>query len=267
MSQTATGTIGVGVRVEARGSVSLVRIDRPPLNVLDIPTMEALDAALGKVEASEAAVVVLAGAGAKAFSAGVDIRDHTPEKIATMLRTFHRIFRRLHATRLVSVASVHGACLGGGMELALSCDLVVGEETAKFGLPEIRLACFPPVGIAVLADRYGPRLADLCLTGETISGAEAHRLGLLTRLAAEGKAEETARALAEGMATGSRAVLGMTARKMREISRPHFEHALEKAERAYLDDLAREPDMAEGIRAFMEKRPPRYGAAPAGEAR
>lgn len=249
---------GNGVQVEPRGGVAVVRIDRPPLNVLDIAAIEALDAALARVEESEAAVVVIGGAGPKAFSAGVDVKDHTPDKLETMIRTFHRVFRRLQASRLVSVAAVKGACLGGGMELALSCDLVVAEEGAKMGLPEIRLACFPPVALAALAGRYGPRLAELCLTGETVSGAEAHRRGFLSRLVPDGKAEETAVEIAAAMAAGSRAVLGLTVRHLRRLSLPHFDHALEKAERAYLEELAREPDMAEGIRAFTEKRPPRY---------
>jgi cyclohexa-1,5-dienecarbonyl-CoA hydratase len=225
--------------------------------------MESLDAALAQAAESGAAVAVLGSTGEKAFSAGVDVKDHTPDRIEAMIRTFHRIFRRLHATPLVTIAAVRGACLGGGAELALSCDLVVAEEGARFALPEIRLACFPPVGIAVLASRYGPRLAEICLTGETVDAAEAHRRGFLTRLAPRGASEATALELAGAMAAGSREVLGLTVRHMRHLAAPHFDHALEKAETVYLRDLAALPDMAEGIRAFIEKRPPRYGTASA----
>jgi cyclohexa-1,5-dienecarbonyl-CoA hydratase len=249
-----------GVAIESRGGVAIVRLDRPPLHVLDIPAIESLDAALAAAEDSPAAVVVLSSTGDRAFSAGVDVKDHTPDKLERMIRTFHAVFRRLHASRLVSVAAVKGACLGGGCELALSCDLVVAGEGSKFALPEIRLACFPPVGLAVLADRYGPRLAEMCLTGEAVDGAEAQRRGLVSRLVPAGKEEETALSLAEGMASGSRAVLGLSVRQLRRLSLPHFEHSLEKAERSYLEELAREPDMHEGIRAFMEKRAPRFGA-------
>jgi cyclohexa-1,5-dienecarbonyl-CoA hydratase len=253
-----------GVLLEPRGAVAVLRLDRPPLHVLDIPTIAALGAALEAAEASPASVLVVTSTGARAFSAGVDIRDHTPDKIAPMLAGFHAVFRRLHATRLVTVAAVRGACLGGGMELALSCDIVVAEAGATFGLPEIRLACFPPVGLAALADRWGPRLEELCLTGETVDAAEADRRGLLSRLVAAGGAEPEALRLAGLCAAHSPAVLGLTARWLRRLSRPHFEHSLEKAEKAYLEELARMPDMEEGIRSFTEKRPPRWGAAGGG---
>jgi cyclohexa-1,5-dienecarbonyl-CoA hydratase len=261
---SAGGPDGGGVRVEVRAGVAEVRLDRPPLHVLDIATIEALDAALARVEESDASVLVLSSTGGKAFSAGVDVTDHTRDKLARMLRGFHGVFRRLHASRLVSVAAVKGACLGGGAELALSCDLVFVEEGAKVGLPEIRLACFPPVGIAALAGRYGPRLAEMCLTGETIGGAEAHRRGLASRVVPDGKSEEAALEAAAALASGSRAVLGLTARLLRRLSVPHFENSLEKAERAYLEELALEPDMDEGVRAFMEKRTPRWGSAAGG---
>jgi cyclohexa-1,5-dienecarbonyl-CoA hydratase len=258
------GPEGGGVQVEVRAGVATIRLDRPPLHVLDIATIAALDAALARVEESDASVLVLSSTGAKAFSAGVDVKDHTRDKLERMLRGFHGIFRRLHASRLVSVAAVRGACLGGGAELALSCDLVFVEEGAKIGLPEIRLACFPPVGIAALAGRYGPRLAEMCLTGETIGGAEAHRRGLASRVVPDGKSEEAALEAAAAMASGSRAVLGLTVRHLRRLALPHFENALEKAERAYLDELAREPDMDEGVRAFMEKRTPKWESAAGG---
>jgi cyclohexa-1,5-dienecarbonyl-CoA hydratase len=258
------GDVGPGVGLELRGGVAVVRLDRPPLHVLDLAAIAALDAALARAEESPAAAVVLSSTGDRAFSAGVDVKDHVAERIAPMIRSFHAVFRRLHASRLVSVAAVKGACLGGGCELALSCDLVIAEEGAKFALPEIRLACFPPVALAALADRYGPRLAELCLTGETVDAAEAHRRGLTSRLVPAGAAEGAAVEAAAAMASGSAPVLGLTARLLRRLASPHFEHSLEKAERAYLEELVREPDMHEAIRAFMEKRPPRFGAAAKG---
>jgi len=256
------------VRLAQQGAVAVLRLDRPPLHVLDIPMIGSLDAALRAVEESPASVLVIGSTGTKAFSAGVDVKDHTPDKLAGMLRAFHGVFRRMHATRLVTVAAVRGACLGGGAELALSCDLVVAEEGARIGFPEIRLACYPPVGLAALSARYGPRLAELCLTGNALEAAEAHRRGLLSRLAPPGRSEEEALALAETVAAHSPSVLGLTVRLGRRLAAPHFEHALAEAEKSYLETLARMPDMEEGIRAWIEKRPPRWSGGPAtGESR
>jgi cyclohexa-1,5-dienecarbonyl-CoA hydratase len=256
-----TATASATVRIEhPRERVALLRIVRPPLQVLDIPTILALDEAFTTVEASDATVVVFAG-GERAFSAGVDIADHTPDKMRPMLQAFHAVFRRMFRSRLATIAAVRGACLGGGMELALNCDIVVADESATFGLPEIRLACFPPVGIAVLADRYGPRLAELCLTGKTLSAIDAHAARLLHHLVPAGHAEETALSLADAMAAHSPSVLGLTARTLRRLSQPHYEHSLEKAEACYFDVLASMPDMHEGITAFLQKRPPRFAAS------
>lgn len=253
-----TGTDTVRVEHPAE-RIAVLRLVRPPLQVLDIATIGALDRALAEVEGSAATVCILAG-GERAFSAGVDIADHTGDRIRPMLDGFHAIFRRMFRSRLVTIAAVRGACLGGGMELALNCDLVVVEEGAKLGLPEIKLACFPPVGIAVLADRWGPRLAELCLTGELLSGADAHAAHLCHHLVGAGHAEEKALALAAAMAVHSPSALGLTARRLRKLSQPHYEHALDKAEAAYHDELIALPDMHEGIAAFMEKRAPRWSA-------
>ncbi|MHC4820704.1 MAG: enoyl-CoA hydratase/isomerase family protein [Planctomycetota bacterium] len=255
-----------GVQIERDGAVVSLRIDRPPLNILDIPTIAALDTALADAENSGAAVAVICAEGPKAFCAGVDVADHTPDKIEPMLLGFHALFRRLHATPLVTVAAVQGACLGGGAELALACDIVIVEEGTKIGLPEIKLACFPPVGISTLARRYGPRMTELCLTGETIRGPEIGARGLASRVVADGEALPTAMDLASGMAAGSAAVLSLMARTQRRIQVPDFEELLGEAERVYLEELTRLPDMHEGIAAFMERRPPRYGeSAESGE--
>ncbi|HMK23284.1 MAG TPA: enoyl-CoA hydratase/isomerase family protein, partial [Terriglobales bacterium] len=134
-------------RITMHVEVPVVRItlNHPPLNVIDIPMMEELRAALAEAEANTGvSVVVLAGSG-KAFSAGVDVAAHTPEQVADMLEKFHAIFRAIVASRKVLVAEVRGQCLGGGAELAMVCDVVVTSESARWAFPEIHLGCLPPV--------------------------------------------------------------------------------------------------------------------------
>src|SRR6266404_6827724 len=154
----------------------------PPLNVIDIPMMEELAQALAEIEArSDISVIVLSGEG-KAFSAGVDVAAHTPDKVESMLLKFHAVVRAVVASKKVTVAAVHGHCLGGGAELAMVCDMAYTTASAQWGFPEIKLGCYPPVACTALAALVGQkRAADLILTGRTISGNEAAEMGLANR--------------------------------------------------------------------------------------
>ena len=246
------------VHEERAGSVLRLTLDRPPVNVMDIPMISALAARLEAASGdATVSVVHIRAAGTKAFSAGVDVADHTPEKIRPMLDAFHRIFRVLNRMDPVSVAEVFGACLGGGCELATMCDFAIVAEDSKIGQPEIELACFPPVAAAAFGALVGPkRAADLILTGRTISGTEAAAIGLVTRaVPAASLATEAAR-LVEGLASRSRPVLALTKRALRACHPGAFEKSLAEAERIYLEELVATEDMAEGLTAFMEKRRP-----------
>lgn len=150
------------IQVQMDGRTARVTLNRPPLNVLDIAMMRELDAALARV-ATECDLLVLQGAGPKGFSAGAEVADHVPERVGEMLGAFHGVFRRLARVECVTIAAVSGLCLGGGMELATFCDFVVATEAAKFGQPEIKLACYPPVAMVTFpllrhARRDGPDL-------------------------------------------------------------------------------------------------------------
>jgi cyclohexa-1,5-dienecarbonyl-CoA hydratase len=248
------------VNVERSGSVLRLTLDRPPLNVLDTPMIEALALHLESAAADPGlAVIHIRGAGPKGFSAGVDVADHTPDKIRPMLDAFHRAFRLLNRMDPVSVAEVHGACLGGGCEIATMCDFAIVAEDAKLGQPEIELACFPPVAAAAFGALAGPkRAADLILTGRVISGREAERIGLVSRcVPAAELASETAK-LVEALAAKSRPVLALTKRALRACHPGAFEKSLAEAERIYLEELVATEDMAEGMAAFMQKRRPEW---------
>src|SRR6266404_5370653 len=176
-------TIGnetIQLRLEDR--TAWITLNRPPLNILDIPMMQALDAVLERA-LPKCDFVIFQGAGPKAFSAGAEIADHTPDRVKMMLSAFHAVFRRLAAADCLTIAAVHGPCLGGGMELATFCDFVLAAESAQFAQPEIKLGCYPPVAMITLPQLIGMRAAaDLILAGRQISAAEAQRLGLVTRV-------------------------------------------------------------------------------------
>src|SRR5262245_24321388 len=127
---TSTLTTTARISVDITPPIARIELRHPPLNVIDIPMMEELAQALADIEARlNIAVIVLSGEG-KAFSAGVDVAAHTPDTVEAMLGKFHAVIRGLIATKKVTIASVHGACLGGGAELAMICDLVHTADNA-----------------------------------------------------------------------------------------------------------------------------------------
>lgn len=244
----------IQLRIERR--TAWITLDRPPLNVLDIVMMESLGAALERA-LPESDFVIFQGAGAKAFCAGADVADHTPERVGKMLRAFHAIFYRLASADCVTIAAVHGYCLGGGMELATFCDFVLATESAQFGQPEIKLGCFPPVAMVTLPSLIGIQAAiHLILTGCQIGATEAHRLGLVARVVPDHGLSKAVETLLGELQTWSPSVLHLTQKTLRRFHSGNFFKQLEEAERVYLSELMQTHDAQEGIRAFLEKRQP-----------
>lgn len=230
-------------------------LQHPPLNVIDVPMMDELAQALAKIEArAEVSLLVLSGAG-KAFSVGVDVAAHTPDKVEGMLVKLHTVIRALVNSKKVTIAAVHGHCLGGGAELAMVCDLVYTTDTASWGFPEIKLGCYPPVAATALAALVGQKqAADLILTGRSITGTEAARIGLANR--AVGDVEEAVLEAVEQLSKLSPAVLAIAKKANYAWDSMHFDKGLARAEKIYLEELLKTEDVHEGISAFLEKRAP-----------
>src|SRR4051812_44662006 len=144
------------VRSEKKGRALYLTFERPPLNVLDIHLLREIDQTLSSCAADTLVdVIILQGAGQRAFSAGVDIRDHTKEKVPEMLEVVHGVIRKVLSLPQVTIAAVRGVCLGGGCELASSCDLVIASENSSFATPEISVGCYPPVALARFSSLIG----------------------------------------------------------------------------------------------------------------
>jgi cyclohexa-1,5-dienecarbonyl-CoA hydratase len=250
------------LRLEHTDGLVRLTLDRPPLNVLHIPLLHELDEALAAVGAdAEARVLVVTGKG-KAFCAGVDVADHTPERIGTTLELFHGAVRRLLALELPVIAAVNGAALGGGCELVLACDVVLARAGATLGQPEIRLGALPPVAAVLMPRLLGrQRALDLILSGEVFTADEAVGWGLVTRVLADEEFEASVAAYTEGLASLSRPVLRLAKRAIREGESGEPTEALEAAEKLYLDELMSLGDAREGLAAFMEKREPVWSDA------
>lgn len=247
------------VSLDITPPVARIEWAHPPLNVIDIPLMERLAESLADLEnRSDLSILVLSGKG-KAFSAGVDVAAHTPEKIEEMLQKFHGVIRALVASKKVTIAAVHGHCLGGGAELAMVCDVVYTTESAQWGFPEIKLGCFPPVASTALAALVGQkRAAELILTGRTIRGNEAAEIGLATRATAGPELENAVAKCLEDLVGLSSSALALTKKASYAWDSIHFDKGLARAEKIYLEELMKTADAQEGIRAFMEKREPRW---------
>jgi len=247
------------ISLELDAPVALIVLRHPPLNVIDIAMMEELAQSLAEIEARpEISLIVIAGDG-KAFSVGVDVAAHTADHVQEMLAKFHAVIRALVATKKVTVAAVHGHCLGGGAELALVCDIVYTTESAQWGFPEIKLGCFPPVACTALAALVGQkRAAELILTGRTIGGREAAQIGLANRAVPESELASAVDESIEHLRKLSPAALAVAKKAFYAWDAMHFDKGLARAERIYFDELMQTSDAQEGICAFMEKREPKW---------
>jgi cyclohexa-1,5-dienecarbonyl-CoA hydratase len=247
------------VAVEVQPPVARVSLHNPPLNIIDVPMMGELQQVLAELEEHrDISVLVLAGS-EKVFSAGVDVRAHTPDKVEEMLRGFHAVIRALVASRKVTICAVKGACLGGGAELALVCDMVYTARDASWGFPEIKLACYPPVAAVALAAVVGQKRAEeLILTGRQISGDEAVAIGLANKSALAEEVDKLVEDCLARLKQISTSSLAIAKKAVYAWDAIHFDKGLARAEKLYFEELMRTEDAVEGVNAFIEKREPKW---------
>jgi cyclohexa-1,5-dienecarbonyl-CoA hydratase len=169
------------------------------------------------------------------------------------------VVRALLATKKVTIAAVRGSCLGGGAELALVCDMAYTASSAKWGFPEITLACFPPVAVVALAAVVGQkRAAELVMSGRIFSGEEAATIGLANAALPEPELAGRVDDAVARLARLSPAALRLTKKAFYAWDAMHFDKGLARAEQIYLEELMKTEDAPEGIKAFMEKRQPMW---------
>ena len=247
------------IEVSMAPPVARITFANLPLNVIDVPMMEELAGTLAELESRpDLSVIVLSGTG-KAFSAGVDVAAHTPDKVGDMLQKFHTVVRALVASKKVTIAAVHGSCLGGGAELAMVCDIVYTTDTAQWGFPEIKLGCYPPVAATALAALVGQKqAAELILTGRTIPGTQAASIGLANLSVSEEQLEPVVDECVARLKRLSPAALAVTKKAIYAWDSMHFDKGLARAEKIYLDELMQTADAQEGIEAFLQKRTPEW---------
>ncbi|WP_448810583.1 enoyl-CoA hydratase/isomerase family protein [Agromyces bauzanensis] len=263
----ATGLPEPAVRVEREGAVAVVTIDRPAsLNALSAAVLAELESAFTAL-AREGGVrgVLLVGAGGRAFVAGADIRGLAtlePEPAADVARLGHRVAAAIETLPAPVIACVDGFALGGGLELALACDLIYATDASSFGQPEVRLGLIPGFGGTVRLPRAVgvARAKELIYSGRRIGIDEAVESGLVVRRFADRDAllagaratlAEIAANSATAVAIAKRVLVAATGRPTDAASALEVEG---------FEDAFRTDDMHEGIAAFLEKREPRFGA-------
>ena len=239
--------------------MATVTLSNPPLNVIDIPMMEELASVLIEIENRDDVGAILFRGDGKGFSAGVDIAAHTPEEIEEMLTKFHGVIRAIARSEKITLAQVHGNCLGGGAELALVCDIVYTDIDATWGFPEIKLACYPPVACAALASVVGQkRASELIFTGENFTGRDAMLIGLATACGSADEMAEQTRLTLDRLSKLSGSALTMAKRAFYAWDASHLDKGLAKAEKVYLEELMKTEDVREGVDAWTQKRPPKW---------
>lgn len=244
----------------ALGRVAVVRLDNPPLNLVSRALTEALDAALGRLEAdSSVRAVVVAGSGDRAFCAGSDVAEFEALRGrvgAGKLVRENEVYDRLARLELPTIAAVEGDALGGGLELALCCDLRVASARARLGMPEVRLGVIPGSGgTHRLPALVGPAKAkEMILLGLPLSADEAERIGLVNKVVPIGAAETVALEWAGMIATRGPVAERLAKRAIAAAGGPA---AADEALRAS-EQVFQTADMLEGVRAFKEKRAPDF---------
>jgi enoyl-CoA hydratase/carnithine racemase len=247
------------VRYERKGAVATLTIDHPPVNVLSAEVLDDLVAALDQAESDPAThVVILAGAAEKAFAAGANIREMAPMGPKESRRHGARgqsVTTRIEALPLPVIAAVHGVCLGGGCEIAMSCDFVLASEEAIFGQPEINLGVMPGWGgTQRLPLRIGRQAArEWIFTGRSFPAEAAARAGLVLRVVPRPELIGAASALAEELSHKPATALAAAKYAIQAIDRNPLERGLE-VELELWSSLFGTPDQKEGMQAFLEKR-------------
>jgi cyclohexa-1,5-dienecarbonyl-CoA hydratase len=238
--------------------VAKITVNRPPLNVLNVETLREISRALEDVGKDDGIkVLVITGAGEKAFSAGVEIADHLPDKIRETLESFHRVFHLLAEINKLTVAAVRGVAFGGGCELASACDMVLASEDAKFGQQEVKVGAIPTVATVLLPRIIGRKKAlEIIFTGDTLTAAEAKEIGLINEVFTVAELEEAVNRLIEKFKKKSSVVLKLIRMAVYQGLNKDFKEALDGVTDIYLNRLIRTEDAVEGLRAFLEKRRP-----------
>jgi|YelNatPaOPRAMG01_1025707.scaffolds.fasta_scaffold142318_1 enoyl-CoA hydratase len=249
---------------EKKAKVATITLNRPKvLNALSTALLAELDQALGDAEKDEnVAVIIITGAGDRAFCAGADISELqglSPIQARDFSLMLHEYTKRMERIRKPIIAKINGFCLGGGQELAMACDFRVASDKAKFGQPEVNLGLIPGAGGTQRLTRLVGRTKamEMAMTGETIDAHEAYGLGLLNKVVAAEELDKAVDELVHKLLSKSPVTLGIIKLAITKGIEMDLDHALYYEAECFALARATE-DSKEGLQAFLEKREARF---------
>ena len=244
-------------KIDQSDGVARITLNRPKHNVLNLAMMQELNRLLQACEAdADLKCLVIEGEG-PSFCAGVEVADHKPDMAPDMIAVFNRMLALVQHMPVPVIAGVKGACLGGGMELAIACDIIVASEKALFGQPEIKLGFVPPYAAIRLPRLIGPAKAiEVCTTGRRYTAAEAMQMGFVSHVvAADALPEKVAELTAEIQAC-SPLIIRLNKKAVQQHLELDFQNAVSSVSDLFLNEMMQTEDTLEGIASFEEKRRP-----------
>jgi cyclohexa-1,5-dienecarbonyl-CoA hydratase len=250
----------IKVQEKEGGIVTEITLCSPPGNVLALAMMKEIAEQMIIDEKNPHKKLIVFGADGKHFSFGASVEEHTADKVDKMLPYFHSFLSGIINCPIPTLAKVSGLCLGGAFEFALACTFICADETAKFGVPEIVLGVFPPPACVLLPVRVGDALsAQMVLTGDQFEAKALHEAGLLSLLVEKGNLDAAVNAFFEKkLKPKSASSLRIAHKASRVFLRDIYDKYITNVEKIYLNELMKTSDANEGIRAFLEKRPPQW---------
>ncbi len=247
------------IKTEKQSGIVKITLARPKHNVLNIEMMNQLNSYLEELLEDDALKCVVISGEGPSWCAGVEVGDHKPEMVDEMIRVFNRIFELINKFEVPFIAAVHGACLGGGMEVAIACDMVIASQKAVFGQPEIKLGFFPPYAAIRLPQLIGPSKAmEVCITGKRYSADEAAQMGFVTKVIAGDNFDDEVEKFIKEIKYSSPLIIRLNKRAVKQHLGMGFDDALKGVSDLFLNTLMKTEDTLEGIKSFDEKRRPEW---------
>ncbi len=247
------------IKMEKSEGIAKITFARPKHNVFNISMMKELNTVLENfIKDKDLKAVAMFGEG-KSWCAGVDVGDHKPDMVDDMIAEFNRIFQLTEKIEVPIIAAVHGACLGGGMEIAIAADIILASDKAVFGQPEIKLGFFPPYAAIRLPALIGVAKAiEVCATGKLYPAKQARRLGFVSQVFENETFDKKVQDYINEIKYSSPLIIRLNKKAVKSNIGRNFDKALDSVSDLFLNKLMKTEDTLEGIASFEEKRKPEW---------